>query len=60
MVAEGEKKELASVLLHLEPLKVKGHHVELVGREEGGFTHSVLTAFSKAHFSLLLVSRLWL
>lgn len=55
LVIGEEGKKDNSILQNLQPLKDKGHHVEVVQREERGFTPSVLTAFSKAHFSLLLV-----
>ena len=39
----------------LQPLRDKGHHVELI-QEQGGFMQSLITAFDRAHFSLILVS----
>lgn len=44
----------------LQELKVKGHHVELVP-QGAGFSETVLNAFERAHFSVVLVvSDVWL
>ena len=39
----------------LQPLRDKGHHVELLQRHKH-FSQTVASAFERAHFSLLLVS----